>query len=640
MRASTPHEPAHAVSRRLPLLLLLLVAAISARAGEPLILEGSERTVDLRPHLLLLRDAGARLAPGEAMARGDDYRPAVAARDLNLGYTRDALWLRIDVRSALSRASDWRLELDYPSLDRVDLFERLPDGRLSQLSSGDTLAFGERALAHRHPVFPVHLDAGERRVLFLRAFSEGSLTVRPSLWEASAHQSHSEAGYAAYAAYFGMLLALALYNLMLFFALRDRAYLLYVGFVASFGVGVASLSGMGAQFVWPEATAWNNRALPIGIALSSVLAPLFTRVFLDTARRAPFWHRLLGASALLQAGVLLVAIFGSVQAGVQAMSAGGVVNCLLMLACGIACALRGLPGARLFVLAWAVILLGGTMLALRNFGLMPTHFVTLYAMQIGSALEMLLLSFALAARFNELKREKERAQADALASQARVVLTLQQQERVLEERVTERTEALAAANAQLRELAMRDPLTALANRAALYAHLDAALQRAQRKRQPLALLMIDLDGFKTVNDSLGHEAGDQVLVEVAERLNRCARGGDLVARLGGDEFVLVCEDVGAQAGAQQLAERLLVALGEPIETAGRQARVGASIGIALARPGAEESGELLRRADRAMYAAKAAGRGAIHLAEMPAGRAGNVAAEQSVTAELNSTLHR
>ena len=139
--------------------------------------------------------------------------------------------------------------------------------------------------------------------------------------------------------------------------------------------------------------------------------------------------------------------------------------------------------------------------------------------------------------------------------------SLQRQERQLEQRVAERTEELAAANQRLQALAMQDPLTGLANRNALQQHLDMALRRALRNRQPLAVLLIDLDGFKPINDQHGHALGDQVLAEVALRLQTCARESDLVARLGGDEFVLVCEALPAADHARQVAERILEQLG-------------------------------------------------------------------------------
>jgi len=122
-----------------------------------------------------------------------------------------------------------------------------------------------------------------------------------------------------------------------------------------------------------------------------------------------------------------------------------------------------------------------------------------------------------------------------------------------------------------------------------------------------ALLCLDLDNFKTINDSLGHSVGDAVLQAVADRLRGLVRTGDLVARLGGDEFVLVCEALPAADHARQVAERILEQLGQPIETPGGEVRIGASIGIALSH-GDDNPTSLIRQADMAMYRAKAEGR--------------------------------
>jgi diguanylate cyclase (GGDEF)-like protein len=198
-----------------------------------------------------------------------------------------------------------------------------------------------------------------------------------------------------------------------------------------------------------------------------------------------------------------------------------------------------------------------------------------------------------------------------------LVASLQQHERALEQRVTERTEELAVANAQLRELALRDPLTVLANRAALYSHLVESLRRAREQRQPICLMLIDLDGFKSINDRLGHETGDRVLIEVADRLHAAVRRGDLVARLGGDEFVIVMQALALPHDAERIAQALMSALAQSY-AAHPSARIGASVGLASGGRGAEDADELLRRADAAMYAAKAAGRGALRWAAVDA----------------------
>jgi diguanylate cyclase (GGDEF)-like protein len=156
---------------------------------------------------------------------------------------------------------------------------------------------------------------------------------------------------------------------------------------------------------------------------------------------------------------------------------------------------------------------------------------------------------------------------------------------------------------------LRDPLTGLPSRLLLMSRLQGALSRIERTGNHVAVLFIDLDRFKVVNDSLGHHAGDRLLLAVTERLRRAVRRHEMPARFGGDEFVLVCEDVGDAQDAVAIAERLLKALALPFDFEDSRAAIGASIGIALtADPGAAAS-DLVRDADAAMYRAKEAGGG-------------------------------
>jgi diguanylate cyclase (GGDEF)-like protein len=157
------------------------------------------------------------------------------------------------------------------------------------------------------------------------------------------------------------------------------------------------------------------------------------------------------------------------------------------------------------------------------------------------------------------------------------------------------------------EQAFRDALTRLPNRALFLDRVGHALARADRRPGVLAALFVDLDGFKDVNDSLGHAAGDQLLCSVAERLRGCVRAADTVARLGGDEFAILLEDLRGRQYAARVAQRILDALSVPFNVAGRETSVGASIGIALNVP-ADTVDTLLRNADVAMYTVKDSGR--------------------------------
>ncbi len=170
--------------------------------------------------------------------------------------------------------------------------------------------------------------------------------------------------------------------------------------------------------------------------------------------------------------------------------------------------------------------------------------------------------------------------------------------------------SLASREAELRHLAFRDPLTGLANRALFIDRLDHALALHARDLRPVSLVYIDLDGFKLINDTLGHAAGDDLLVRVAERLTGALRGGDTVARLGGDEFAVLLEDGGDPADG---TARISAALWTPFVVAGASLPVRASVGVSALDPSDSpvNADELLARADSAMYSAKRAGGGRV-----------------------------
>jgi diguanylate cyclase (GGDEF)-like protein len=412
-----------------------------------------------------------------------------------------------------------------------------------------------------------------------------------------------------------MLLALGLYNLLLYLAIRDSTFLAYVAFTLSMAVGQASMNGFGNQFIWPDWPAFGNIALPSGMAATGFFGAIFTRLFLGLGRRAKRLDQcILGCAALFalaafaplllpyQPVAIMVSMFGLLFTGVAVYA-------------GVYCLRRDYPGARYFLLAWTLLLLGVAVLAMRNMGWVPTTTLTLHSMQIGSALELLLLSFALADRINVMRREKDQATEAALAAKHEMVETLRLSEQALEGRVAERTRTLEEVNSQLRDkerelehLARHDALTGLANRLFLNDRIERAVARARRTGSSVALLMIDLDGFKQVNDAHGHAVGDELLVVIAGRLRECVRESDTVARLGGDEFVVLLEDTRYPEGTSQIVEKLIAAVRAPTMLDAGSIEVSASIGIACTPQHTNDADDLLERADAAMYNAKAAGR--------------------------------
>jgi diguanylate cyclase (GGDEF)-like protein len=173
-------------------------------------------------------------------------------------------------------------------------------------------------------------------------------------------------------------------------------------------------------------------------------------------------------------------------------------------------------------------------------------------------------------------------------------------------------EAERALSAQLSHQVVHDPLTGAANRVLISDRLGHALARVRRQESQVAVLFIDVDNFKLVNDELGHETGDFVLTAIAQRLAECVRPTDTVGRFGGDEFLVICEDLTHDGQGVEIAERILEGLSRPFETPFGERIVSASIGVAPCGSGRPESvANLIRAADQAMYRAKMEGKARI-----------------------------
>ncbi|MBW8721614.1 MAG: hypothetical protein JF626_06940, partial [Polaromonas sp.] len=384
---------------------------------------GNEGSYALSRSFSYLEDAGGELALADVL------KPDVRSRfqpvpqtgsSTNFGLTSSAIWLRVTLRTAPSAPADWMLELAYPPLDRLELYA--PDGKggFTRQVGGDLLPFAARAVVHRNHVMPVRLKPGAANDLYLRVTSGGTVSAPVKLWQPAALWAHDQAEYATISLYFGLLIGLLLYNLLLFFSVRDRAYLIYVAFVACMAMAQAALTGFGAQFLWPELLWWNSVSPPAGMAATAVFGLLFARSFLSSALKMPPLDRLMltlvaGWLLTLLAALTLPYVVSSLMVTVLA-----VFSVITLVVVGLLSLRSGHPGAKYFLAAWALLLVGVVTLALHNTGVLPSNALTANSLLIGSALEMVVLSFALADRINVTRREKEQAQARTMAEHAMV----------------------------------------------------------------------------------------------------------------------------------------------------------------------------------------------------------------------------
>jgi diguanylate cyclase (GGDEF)-like protein len=211
---------------------------------------------------------------------------------------------------------------------------------------------------------------------------------------------------------------------------------------------------------------------------------------------------------------------------------------------------------------------------------------------------------------------------------------------LLMRRLRKYSDELEAARAEAQHRALHDPLTGLANRTMFQERLTQALEGLSRGGDPVALLALDLDRFKAVNDTLGHEAGDELLKQVSARLKALLRDTDTLARLGGDEFVVLQNAIAAVGDAETLSQRIIAKVAEPYRLAGTEVRIGVSIGVALARDAAADGLDLPARADFALYQAKEAGRNTFRLYDGNTRREGESVLAESTLAQVNSSFDK
>ncbi len=647
--SESPGPPVRAAHLKTAFLGLLMAAslafALSARAGDAIDLPPEDVVDGLGAKVFYLVDREGTLTLDDVRA------PAMASRFLrntgshpNFGFTREWIWLRFAVKAGATETRPWTLEIAYPPLDVVEVYTpaATSDGavRYRMRATGDTMPYATREIRSRDYLFNLDLQPGIEQTVYLRVRSESSITV-PMRLLSNLGLDERRGETFLLAVYFGALLALALFNLLLYITLRDRSYLFYVAFVATTAIAYVCFNGVAFQYFWPESPVWNNRSPLVFAHLTIAAGALFARSFLRVWEHGRRFD-IPTVAVVATATVIAIGTIGPLPYWVSARVFPflAIAGCANVIVNSVQAIRRGYRPARVFLLAWAALIAGLFAFALRSLEILPSNFFTIYGVQIGSLIEALLLAQALAQRIQMMREETEAVQATALAAKESA-LRMQEQaleasrlaEQDLETMVAERVQELARVNRTLeaeiferkraeellRRLAYHDALTGLPNRTLLRDRFSMAASAAKRNETYLALLVIDLDDFKAINEEHGHDVGDDLLVSFAKLLQTRMREMDTIARLGGDEFVVLVNDLATPREAARVAEKVLSILNEPIRVAADQSvRVSASIGIAILGPDGSLVDALLKHAETSMYTAKKAGRGVYRFATIPA----------------------
>lgn len=572
-RASTP--PAQRASLVRLLLALVcgwLLALLPAQATE-LLVDG-RNSIDVWPSVTLLADPTHQQTVQDVLARSRDFSLPQGTAG-NLGRNTDAVWLRVPVDVPGGQVQRRVLALNYPSLNRVEVY-LVQQGRvLSRDLLGNHLRYAERPMRSRSHAVALELPAGASEIL-MRVQTTSSMVLPITLQTPDEFAADESVTHLLQGIIFGLGLCMLMYSLTHWLSLRDGMFLQYAIMLAGNTVFMLSYFGIGPQYVWPDAPQLSQQVAPLGILLAVAAGAWFINGALalrDTSIRMFWILRVVGVLALL---TIAAALAGWLEyRAAQGLAVVlGVGTLALVLPFALFKALRGERVALYMLAGWTVYLLGAGVLSSMLRGYIEPSFAAQYFFPLSTMVEMAAWMGVLGLRVQTIHRSADRARVESEA---------------------------------LRALAHTDALTGLPNRRGLQERLAVALPRAQ-SHQLLAVFLLDLDGFKPVNDRHGHDVGDALLVAVGQRLQGQLRGSDVVARLGGDEFVVLAGGLADEATARALGQKMLAAFDEPFIALGQHCDVGLTIGYALAPLDGVTADDLIKRADAAMYAGKQAGR--------------------------------
>ena len=487
------------------------------------------------------------------------------------GFTDNIFWIKVISKNSSSTAKNKILELNYPTLDYIDIYELEGQQLILKKELGDLRVYDQSTFMP-NPNYEFVIPPGHEKIFFVKIISQGSLNIGVSVQEVNAYNRYSSTQIKWLSFYFGAVFIMLMYNFMIYLIIKNISFLYYVFFHLSYTVFALGLSGISFELFWPEIPEINRYVLPTAMALTGAFSLLFTIHFLDIKSMNRTLYKSLYTLAIISFLIAVLPFIISYNISVQLSSLLSFIIVIILFVVALYLVFfKKNKNALFYLIAWSFFLVGVAIAHLSNIGLIPSTMLTSFSSQIGSFFELLLLSIGLAYYYNRLKDEHRE---------------------------------LSYTNDQLRVLSHTDMLTGSHNRRYFYDKVNPLLSGAKKDNSDFYLLMLDLDYFKNVNDTYGHEVGDKVLIILANICKAMLRENDIFVRFGGEEFVLFLGTTDKPA-AIDIAKRINAALRNTQFDCAPDLTLTVSIGISH---NTFELPKLLEKADKSLYQAKETGR--------------------------------
>ncbi|HAS57243.1 MAG TPA: phosphate starvation-inducible protein PsiE [Algoriphagus sp.] len=410
------------------------------QALNPVILNGEIVLLDRYEYLILEEDKDIKFQ--EIIERNDFTK--IDQQSKNFGINNDVVWLKYVVENNSEKEGKY-FYINNSSLDSLELFVVSENEILESYVGGRLVDFYSKPILSKSIIFDINLPIGKTSEIFLKVKSVNKKIITSTITNRNYLENLINRENILFGIFTGVIVGLFFYNLFLFFSVRDKLYLIYVIHTVLVWFAQSSILGFTQEIFWPNVVWLNLRSGVIFSSLVSIVGIWFLRVFLSTDKFIPKLDKGFYFIYLVYAFILVNAFFFSITVSYQTLLVTQSIVVLYVLLAAFAVQKQGYRPARYYLLAWSVFMLGIFLFVLSEMGIIPTNDLTAYIMPLGSALEVVLLSFALADKINILKKEKEKEQAERLRVLKENEQLIREQNTMLEEKVRIRTDELEQA---------------------------------------------------------------------------------------------------------------------------------------------------------------------------------------------------